>query len=395
MLLFYPICKPLSIVLDRIIGTDPGQIYERNELKKLMFMHAARGSESGLGEREVDIMVGAMELHEKTVMDVLTPISDVLMLEANEPLTEEIIEVISARGHSRIPVYLGKKSNIIGVLFAKDLLMADPQQNIPVLLLVKFYNRRCHIVPSETKLISMLKYFQTGRSHIALVQEVQQRPHGDPCYEVKGLVTMEDVIEELIHSEIFDEYDVDPHLTVHSLSQSVKWNVGLTPKCSRRIYPSPNQLKVTSLFLYESLPDLSHYVRSTNPLFLQAISIYGTMYSVRSPANARGLEGDDKANVWLYYAGVPSDVFTLVVSGKVEIFAGKEKIRLELPSWSLIAAEALTNELFVPNFSCRVVRDSTLLQITHSAYRDLLTMLSTGSPATNDSNSNEEDALNF
>lgn len=73
--------------------------------------------------------------------------------------------------------------------------MANPQENTKVLLLVKFYNRRCHVVPADTKLISMLKYFQTGRSHLALVQEVQQRPYGDPYYEIKGLITMEDVIE--------------------------------------------------------------------------------------------------------------------------------------------------------------------------------------------------------
>ncbi|EPY31615.1 hypothetical protein AGDE_08963 [Angomonas deanei] len=174
--LFWPICKPLSYILDKFIGKDPSQIYERNELKKLMFLHAARSGESGIQAGEVDLMVGAMELHEKTVEEVMTPISDVLMLESNERLSEEVIQMISERGHSRIPVYQGTKNNIIGVLFAKDLLMANPQENTKVLLLVKFYNRRCHIIPSETKLISMLKYFQTGKSHIALVQEVQQPP---------------------------------------------------------------------------------------------------------------------------------------------------------------------------------------------------------------------------
>ncbi|PWV15530.1 hypothetical protein C3747_29g75 [Trypanosoma cruzi] len=378
VVLFYPVCKPLSIFLDHFIGTDPGQIYERNELKKLMFMHAAHGSESGLGEREVDLMVGAMELHEKTVMDVVTPISDVLMLEASEPLNEETIQLISERGHSRIPVYQRNKNNIIGVLFAKDLLMIDPRENTPVLLLVKFYNRRCHIVPSETKLISMLKYFQTGRSHIALVQEVQQRSYGDPYYEVKGLVTMEDVIEELIHSEIFDEYDIDPHHSFAGSQLTSKRQVGLNPRCSRRVNLSANQLKASALFLCESIPDLNFYARDVSSFLPQAISIHGTVYKVRPPADARGLEQDDKANVWLYRSGVPSDTFTLIITGRVEVFAGKEEIRLELPSWSLVAAEALTMESYVPNFSCRVVKDSTLMQITHAAFQKILSMLSDG-----------------
>uniref|UniRef100_A0A146LXJ7 Metal transporter CNNM4 n=1 Tax=Lygus hesperus TaxID=30085 RepID=A0A146LXJ7_LYGHE len=141
--------------------------------------------------------------------------------------------------------------------------MANPQENTKVRLLVKFYNRRCHVVPADTKLISMLKYFQTGRSHIALVQEVQQRPHGDPYYEVKGLITMEDVIEELIQSEIFDEYDAVPSAnaansgttfsTVGALTFAKK-QIGLTSRCSRRIHLNCNELKASALFLCESLP---------------------------------------------------------------------------------------------------------------------------------------------
>ncbi|CBZ37725.1 hypothetical protein, conserved [Leishmania donovani] len=371
--IFWPVCKPLSMILDKFIGKDPGQIYERNELKKLMFMHAARSAESGIGAGEVDLMVGAMELHEKTVMEVMTPVSDMLMLEANERLNEETIQLISDRGHSRIPVYQTTKNNVIGVLFAKDLLMANPQENTKVLLLVKFYNRRCHVVPSETKLISMLKYFQTGKSHIALVQEVQQRPYGDPYYEVKGLVTMEDIIEELIHSEIFDEYDIDPHQIQHTAlgnaSNLAKRQIGLTSKCSRRVHLNYNELRAAALFLCESLPELS--MEDVSAL-MQGMMECTTVYRVRAPKDSRGMADDDKQNVWLYREGVPSSVFTLVVSGRVEVFAGKDSIALEMGSWSLLATDALSSDLFVPTFSCRVVQDSTLMQITREAYVEML-----------------------
>lgn len=381
VILFYPLCKPLSMSLDWLIGKDPGQIYERNELKKLMFMHAARSAESGVGAGEVDLMVGAMELHEKTVMEVMTPISEVLMLEANERLNEEMIELISERGHSRIPVYQTSKNNIIGVLFAKDLLMANPQENTKVLLLVRFYNRRCHIVPSETKLISMLKFFQTGKSHIALVQEVQQRPYGDPFYEVKGLVTMEDIIEELIHSEIFDEYDVDPRQSVigyHATPTAGGGSsgvfqkhrqVGLTSKCSRRVHLNHNELRASALFLCESLEALS---MKDVTAFSHVLMRFATVHRVHAPKDARGINQNDKHNVWLYREGVASSVFTLIISGRVEIFAGKEEIDLEMSSWSMIGAGALTQSIFMPTFSCRVVQDTTLMQITHDAFQDIL-----------------------
>lgn len=376
VVIFWPICKPLSLILDKFIGKDPGQIYERNELKKLMFMHAARSAESGIGAGEVDLMVGAMELHEKTVMEVMTPVSEMLMLEANERLNEETIQLISDHGHSRIPVYQTTKNNVIGVLFAKDLLMANPQENTKVLLLVKFYNRRCHVVPSETKLISMLKYFQTGKSHIALVQEVQQRPYGDPYYEVKGLVTMEDIIEELIHSEIFDEYDIDPQQIQHnagggliSANVAAKRQIGLTSKCSRRVHLNHNELRAAALFLCESLPELS--MEDVTAL-IQGMSQCTMVYRVRAPKDSRGMEDDDKQNVWLYREGVPSSVFTLIISGRVEVFAGKESIALEMGSWSVLATDALSSDLFVPTFSCRVVQDTTLMQITREAYVEML-----------------------
>ncbi|KPI87080.1 hypothetical protein ABL78_3842 [Leptomonas seymouri] len=400
VIIFWPICKPLSLILDKFIGKDPGQIYERNELKKLMFMHAARSAESGIGAGEVDLMVGAMELHEKTVMEVMTPVSEMLMLEANERLNEETIQLISDHGHSRIPVYQTSKNNVIGVLFAKDLLMANPQENTKVLLLVKFYNRRCHVVPSETKLISMLKYFQTGKSHIALVQEVQQRPYGDPYYEVKGLVTMEDIIEELIHSEIFDEYDIDPHQIQHnagggliSTNITAKRQIGLTSKCSRRVHLNHNELRAAALFLCESLPELS--MEDVTQL-IQGMPQCTTVYRVRAPKDARGMEDYDKQNVWLYREGMPSSVFTLIISGRVEVFAGKDSIALEMGSWSLLAPDALSSDLFVPTFSCRVVQDTTLMQITREAYVEMLRIcnsapseMSTGGS----SNSNAENKL--
>lgn len=390
VILFYPVSKPCSMLLDWAIGEDPGQIYERSELKKLMFMHAARSAETGIGEGEVDLMVGAMELHEKTVMEVMTPLSEVLMLEANERLNEETIQLISERGHSRIPVYQTNKNNIIGVLFAKDLLMVDPQENTKVLLLLKFYNRRCHVVPSETKLISMLKYFQTGRTHIALVKEVQQRSNGDPFYEVKGLLTMEDVIEELIHSEIFDEYDVDPHSFAGSpeMNATVTFSrprqVGLTAKSSRRVNLSENELTATALFLTKSFPELAGSVELAN-----ALKRHATVHNVRAPKDARGLTPEDRQNVWLYRDGVPSTTFTLVLSGKVEAFVGAEEVAVEMGNWSMLAKDAISGRSlaslsptisdhfseyspWIPHFSCRVVQNSTLLQITREGFQSIL-----------------------
>jgi metal transporter CNNM len=170
LILFYPICKPVAMFLDRVLGTDPGQIYERNELKKLMFLHAtAHGS---IGMKELGFMMGALEIHEKTVGDVMTPLHEIFMLEAAAVLDEIQLRTIWEAGHSRIPVYKGKRTEIVGVLFTKDLIGIRPSENLSVLTVAKFYGRTCHVVPSETKLVTVLRYFQSGKSHMAFVQGV-------------------------------------------------------------------------------------------------------------------------------------------------------------------------------------------------------------------------------
>lgn len=375
--LFYPVSRPCSMLLDYCIGNDPGQIYDRSELKKLMFMHAAHSAETGINVGEVDLMVGAMELHEKRVTEVMTPISEVLLLEANERLNDETLQLISDSGHSRIPVYQANKNNIIGVLFAKDLLLVNPQENTKVLLLVKFYDRRCHTVTADTKLIAMLKYFQTGHTHIALVKEAQQPKNGDPYYEVKGLLTMEDVIEELIHSEIFDEYDVDASQNMLSpefpMPTGRSRQVGISAKSSRRINLSENELTACALFLPQTFPVLKDAVELAN-----ALQKHAFVYRIRAPKDARGLALEDRQNVWLYRDGTPAHAFTLVLSGQVEAFVGSEMVAVELGNWSVLAREAVEKGredgfgMWAPHFSCRVVQNTTLLQITREGYESIL-----------------------
>lgn len=192
----------------------------------------------GLEKEEVNIIAGALELSRKTVGHIMTRLEDVFMLSYDAILDFETVSEImkqgrssilfmmfnqygercdvcilhwlaSLLGFSRIPIYEAERSNIIGLLFIKELAMVDPEDATPLKTLCQFYQNECNFVFEDTTLDVIFKEFKEGRKgHMAFVHRVNREGEGDPFYETVGLVTLEDVIEELIQSEIVDETDV-------------------------------------------------------------------------------------------------------------------------------------------------------------------------------------------
>jgi putative hemolysin len=162
-----------------------------------------RGSEQGTIEDEEEQMIGGvLELGEQRAHEVMVARVDMVALEANASLAE-IVEVIVSEGHSRIPVYEGSIDNIIGMLYAKDLLPFlvgdDRQPSIRELLRTPLF------VPESLLVDDLLRSLQRRRVHIAIVLD----EHGGTA----GLVTIEDLLEEIV-GEIQDEYDEEEPMIV-------------------------------------------------------------------------------------------------------------------------------------------------------------------------------------
>jgi len=104
--------------------------------------------------------------------------------------------MIADSGHSRIPVYRVQKENIVGVLLTKSLLLIEGEPFVSQLPL-----RRLPIVDGNMLLYDLLNQFQTGKSHMAVVVDPADK------MTILGIITLEDVIEELIQEEIYDETD--------------------------------------------------------------------------------------------------------------------------------------------------------------------------------------------
>ncbi|EED95454.1 predicted protein, partial [Thalassiosira pseudonana CCMP1335] len=166
ILLLCVIAYPMAFILNKIMGHEIGTTYSASEMAKLIEMHVQTGhfqSDTGAA------MTGALRIHSISVKEAMTPLMNTFMLSADEKLGFDTVAKIFKTGYSRIPVYEVSKSNVIGLLFVKDLIFLDPEDEIPVKNFVQIFGRGLHIVWPDDKLGSVLKLLKKGRSHMALV----------------------------------------------------------------------------------------------------------------------------------------------------------------------------------------------------------------------------------
>jgi putative hemolysin len=162
------------------------------------------GSEQGqIEESEKEMIHGVIELGDKRVHEVMVPRIGIKAVEADDPI-DEVLDFIVRAGHSRVPVYRENLDNIIGILYAKDLLpylrpTADKDRPIDIRSLA----RPAGYVPETKRIDELLTEMRAARRHIAIVV--------DEYGGTAGLVTIEDLVEEIV-GEIQDEYDVEETL---------------------------------------------------------------------------------------------------------------------------------------------------------------------------------------
>lgn len=198
MYLFAPIAYPVAKILDRALGVHDTHTYKKAELKSFLQFH--RTGKEPLRDDEIGILNGVLELSSKNVEMIMTPICDVAMLSSDTILDHATIDAILTSGYSRFPVHKpGNPLAFEGLLLIKKLLMYDPARALPV------SHFPLSILPEALPSINCfqaLDYFQTGRAHLLLISRTPGSQGG-----AIGLITLEDVIEEIISEEIVDETD--------------------------------------------------------------------------------------------------------------------------------------------------------------------------------------------
>ncbi|EIW67286.1 hypothetical protein TREMEDRAFT_33832 [Tremella mesenterica DSM 1558] len=198
MILFSPIAWPTAKLLDYVLGREEGHTYKKAELKSFLQFH--REGQEPLRDDEIVILNGVLSLNDKRVNEIMTPIKDCLTLSSDTILDHKAIDQILLSGFSRIPVHEPKQpDNFIGMLLVKRLIPYDPDDCWPI---SKFPLLPLPEARPEINCFQALDYFQTGRAHLLLVSENPGHKGG-----VLGIVSLEDLIEEIIGEEIIDETD--------------------------------------------------------------------------------------------------------------------------------------------------------------------------------------------
>lgn len=160
----------------------------------------------------LSIFEGALEVAEMTVSDVMVPRSQMDVIEIDDAPAAVIAEMVETR-HSRYPVIGENRDEVSGILLAKDLLayVANPEA-----FSIKNVLRAAVFVPETKRLNVLLREFRSQRNHMAIVID----EHGS----VAGLVTLEDVLEQIV-GEIIDEYDYDEEADNIIAESATKWRV--------------------------------------------------------------------------------------------------------------------------------------------------------------------------
>lgn len=192
--ILYPITKIFLVLTDFIQEHFfPETSDEEIEVEEELLTRIEEGVEEGsLNEDEEELIRNAIEFEEIRVEEVLRPKADIFMINVDTP-NDKIFMLMSKERYSRIPVYEHDTDNIIGILYERDFLTAYIDYRD---LDIRDILREVNFIPDTMRISLLLPQLQKDRSHLAMVVD----EHGT----IQGLITVEDIIEELV-GDIWDE----------------------------------------------------------------------------------------------------------------------------------------------------------------------------------------------
>lgn len=198
---FYYLFKPFIWMLNsfanillKIVGIEPAKEQELHSPEELRYLLEESQKSGAIEEEEHELIENVFEFKETVVSQVMVPRTNISALELSMP-SEKILEKVMDEGYSRMPVYQGTIDNVVGIVYTKDLLSLVSYSNI---IIIQDILRPAFYVNEEEKISNLLRRMKREHFHLAIV--------ADEFGGTAGIVTMEDVIEEIV-GEIQDEYD--------------------------------------------------------------------------------------------------------------------------------------------------------------------------------------------
>jgi metal transporter CNNM len=352
--LFYIVAKPMSILLDWLLGKDIGVVYSSSELIEMVKLQVKLGAtDEEMGMMAEQVVEGALNFRNKCVEDVMTPLQDAYMLPTDTRLGYDTIRDIFQHGFSRVPVYGTDKHDYRGLLCTKDLMLVDPEDEMLLGDFIQIFDRKANTFTKETKLFDALNKFKKGQTHLALVREMVVEDDVNPRCVLRGVLSLEDIVEEILQEEIVDEHDAFVDVAKH---------VRVAPrncKPALEIFNPVWRMKEDRLSHEEVKAIAAHLSRT---VFIQDSSMSLELQTIEWLVSTADVQNRDRRTLpgvstpdecdWLYHVGEPTDKSMLVLQGRIGLQVGREGYRSEAGSFMLLGKEALVGDQdqFYPDF---------------------------------------------
>jgi len=198
----------------RLLDLFGAEVQDREDLRETL----QQAHENGLVDREaLSMLDGVLAVSEMQVRDIMVPRSQMVVID-RDARAKDLVPIITESGHSRFPVIMDDRDEVVGILLAKDLLrvLADDNDSFDISECLRPASR----IPESKRLDALLREFRTNRNHMAIVM--------DEFGGTAGLVTIEDVLEQIV-GDIDDEHDLDEDDTITRDGED-RWLVqALTP----------------------------------------------------------------------------------------------------------------------------------------------------------------------
>jgi CBS domain containing-hemolysin-like protein len=277
---FYLLFKPfiwslnsVATVLLRMIGIEPAREQELHSAEELRYLFE-ESSRSGMIETtEQEMIENVFVFQETTAAEIMVPRGRIVGLEITMP-SELIVSKVIEEGYSRMPVYQGTLDNIVGVVYAKDLLT---MMSFSALIILQDIIRPLYFVQADEKIHRILARMQKQKFHMAIVL--------DEFGGTAGLITLEDIMEELV-GEIQDEYDEETPI-VQASSES-EWTIGASASIAdiNRFLPQP----LPESEEYQTLSGMINHVAGRIPAEKEILNLPPAYECMILEASARRVE---------------------------------------------------------------------------------------------------------
>ena len=201
-----PIAYPISLVLDWALGREVSATYTKNEVATLVqiLQDPDHQKETGFTMEDGRLVVGALAYKSKTVESAMTPLDATYCLQRDSVMTMETMLDVLREGHTRMPVYDRKPSEIVAVLYAKDLIGIGYERACPLPDVLASFEaeRRVHRITKGATLGDAFEQFRRLRTHMLVVTD-----SAHPDAPAVGVLTSEDVLEEILQEELTGDDD--------------------------------------------------------------------------------------------------------------------------------------------------------------------------------------------